>query len=212
MIKTTIHHRGSPHKHWRQAPRWGPWRDSAYWRALHGLRSLLSYTNKGHQLKGTTTHSGWALTRLSLVKKMPTDLLRDQSDRSIFSSEVSSFQMTKKTNQQTFHQKLRVIIKQYWPHLIPCSWCGHKNELVELQIFFSSLCQSFYQRPFGPFIWYPLVTDWWKIFWATKNSLTNILLLSTSAYRKRVRARTSEVTNPTQVTAVPWRAKLEGKL
>ena len=43
---------------WRQELMQKPWRGAAYWLALHGLLSLLSYRTQDHQPRDGPTHNG----------------------------------------------------------------------------------------------------------------------------------------------------------
>lgn len=56
-----FHHRGKSGQElqlrtWRQEPKQKPWRDIAYWLALHSLHALCSYATLGHKHGGGTSH------------------------------------------------------------------------------------------------------------------------------------------------------------
>jgi hypothetical protein len=55
---------------------------AAYWLALHGLLSLLSYRTQDHQPRDGTTHSG--LGPPPLIRKCPIGVLTAQSYGGIF--------------------------------------------------------------------------------------------------------------------------------
>lgn len=47
-----------------------PWGNDAYWLALSGFFSFLSYTTLDHMSRDATTQNGWALQYQSLIRKM----------------------------------------------------------------------------------------------------------------------------------------------
>ena len=82
-----------------------PWRNGAYWLALHGL---LSYTTQDHIPRDGTAHSGLGLPHQPSSKHSPTGLAMCQSDEGTFSSGVLPTQktlactkLTKPTNQDS---------------------------------------------------------------------------------------------------------------
>ena len=81
---------------WRQELKQRPWRGAAYWLALHGLLSLLSYKTHVYLPRGDTAQSGLGPST-SIIKEeyaLQTCLPTGQSDRGIFSAKVSHCQMT----------------------------------------------------------------------------------------------------------------------
>ena len=47
-----------------------PWKDAAYWLALHGFLNLLSYSAQDHLLLDEATHIGLGPPHLLLMKNM----------------------------------------------------------------------------------------------------------------------------------------------
>jgi hypothetical protein len=60
---------------WRQELVQRPWQGAAYWLAFLGLHSLLSYRTQNLQPTDGILTIGWALSDLSLIKKMHYSLI-----------------------------------------------------------------------------------------------------------------------------------------
>lgn len=99
-----VHHKGSQGRNLRHKWRQRSWRNAAYWLAIPGLLSLLSFVTQDHEPVVALPRVGWALPYRSLIKKTHYRLAYRQSGRYFFQlcffpDDSSLCQADKKTSQ-----------------------------------------------------------------------------------------------------------------